>query len=53
MEPDDAWTGESLWSDGAYVALGPGGNLVLDVNHHHNGPRAMNEVRIVTPTSSI
>ncbi|GAA2071397.1 hypothetical protein [Actinomadura alba] len=30
-QPSGAWTGESLWSGGAGVRLGPGGRLVLDV----------------------
>ncbi|MBC6460183.1 hypothetical protein [Actinomadura sp. HBU206391] len=29
--PGSAWTGESQWSGGAGVRLGPGGRLVLDV----------------------
>jgi hypothetical protein len=29
--PDEAWTGESLWSEGAYVELGSGGRVLLDV----------------------
>ena len=29
-QPASAWTGESLWSAGAGVRLGPGGALVLD-----------------------
>lgn len=32
VEPDDAWTGESLWSEGAYVELGSGGRVTLDVD---------------------
>jgi hypothetical protein len=32
VEPDDAWTGESLWSEGAYVELRSGGRVTLDVD---------------------
>jgi hypothetical protein len=32
VEPEDAWTGESLWSEGAYVELGSGGRVTLDVD---------------------
>lgn len=32
LEPDDAWTGESLWSEGAYVKLRSGGRVTLDVD---------------------
>lgn len=31
VSPESAWTGESLWSGGAYVALGRGDSLRLDV----------------------
>jgi hypothetical protein len=31
VEPDEAWTGESLWSEGAYVELRSGGRVTLDV----------------------
>jgi hypothetical protein len=30
-EPGEAWTGESLWSGGAGVRLGPGGSVTWDV----------------------
>jgi hypothetical protein len=32
VEPDEAWTGESLWSEGAFVELGSGGRMTLDVD---------------------
>ena len=32
VEPEEAWTGESLWSEGAYVELGSGGRVTLDVD---------------------
>jgi len=31
VRPESAWTGESQWSGGRYVSLGPGASLSLDV----------------------
>ncbi|MGI8575864.1 MAG: hypothetical protein ACR2MA_11125 [Egibacteraceae bacterium] len=32
MTPESAWTGESLWSSGGYVALGRRGRVTMDVD---------------------
>lgn len=31
VQPESAWTGESLWTGGRYVSLGPGGRVKVDV----------------------
>ena len=37
VTPDEAWTGEALWSGGQYVRLGPGGTLSLPVTLPNDG----------------
>jgi hypothetical protein len=32
VQPSSAWTGEALWSGGAYVRLGPGGRVTLPIS---------------------
>ncbi|MGH3087522.1 MAG: hypothetical protein ACRDSJ_09425, partial [Rubrobacteraceae bacterium] len=37
VEPESAWTGESQWSGGAYVELGPGGRVVAEADLPEKG----------------
>jgi hypothetical protein len=34
VQPESAWTGESLWSGGAYVSADDGGSIVFDLPAH-------------------